>query len=61
VIRDPDAARTAGIAAQQIRGDARFIHEDELMGIMDGECRPPLPAGGRDIRATLFVGVYGFF
>ena len=61
VIRDPGAARTARVAAQQVRRDARFIHEDVVASIMDRERRPPLPAGGRNIRATLFVGVYGFF
>jgi hypothetical protein len=61
VIRDPRAARTACVATQDIRGDARFIHEDVLAGIVNGERRPPLPAVGRDIRSTLFVRVYGFF
>ena len=61
VIRDTRAPRTARVAAQQIRGDTRFIHEHVLVGIVDRERRPPLPSGGRDITAPLFVGVDGFF
>jgi hypothetical protein len=34
VIRDARAARTARVAAEQIRGDARFVHEDVPAGIV---------------------------
>jgi hypothetical protein len=61
VIRDARAPRTPSVPTQQIRGDARFIHEHILAGIVDRKRRPPLPTSGRDIRATLFVGVDGFF
>jgi hypothetical protein len=61
VIRNAHPARTSGVATQQIRGDAGFIDEDVLAGIVERQRDPPLTAGGGDVRATLFVGVYGFF
>lgn len=61
VIPDARAAKTPGVAAQQIRGHARFINEDVLARIAEGQRLAPLPPAGCDIRATLFVGVYGFF
>jgi hypothetical protein len=61
VIRDAHPAWTSGVAAQQIRGDAGFIDEDVLAGIVERQRVPPLTAGGGDVRAMLFVGVYGFF
>jgi hypothetical protein len=61
VIREAGAPWTPRIAAEDIRRDARFIHEDVLARVVNGKGRPPLTAGGRDIRSPLFVGVYRFF
>jgi hypothetical protein len=61
VIRDTRAARTARIPPEQIGGDAGFVDEDKPAGVVERLARAPLPARGRDIRAPLFGGVYGFF
>jgi hypothetical protein len=61
VIRDARAAQTAGVAPQQIGRDTRLVNEDVTGRIVERQRLPPLPASGRDIRATLFVGVYCFF
>ena len=61
VIPNARPTRTAGVAAQQIRGHARFIDEDVLSRIANRQRPAPLASGRRDIRAPLFVGVYGFF
>ena len=61
VIRDTRAAQTAGVATQQIGGDPRLVNEDVTGRVMERQRLMPLPASGRDIRATLFVGVYRFF
>ena len=61
VIRDAGAARAARVATEQIRRDARFIHEDVLTSIVERQRLTPLPPGGCDVRSTLFVGVYRFF
>jgi hypothetical protein len=61
VIRDARAAQTAGVAAQQICGDPGFVDEDVLGRIMERQRLPPLASVGRDVRPTLFVGVYRFF
>jgi len=61
VIRDAFAPRASGVATQQIRRDARFIDEDVLRRIVERQRVCPLAPCGGDIRATLFVGVYGFF
>ncbi len=61
VIPNARPTRTAGVAAQQIRGHARFIDEDVLSRIADRQRPAPLASGRRDIRAPLFVGVYRFF
>jgi hypothetical protein len=61
VIRNAGPAQAPRIEPQQIRGHARFIHEDVLAGIVERLRLDPLAARGRDIRSTLFVSVYGFF
>jgi hypothetical protein len=61
VISDARAAQAAGVPAQEIRGHARFVDEDVLSRIVERQRLTPPAPGGRDIRATLFVGVYGFF
>ena len=61
VIRDAIASPAARIAAQEIRRHARFVHEHILPSIMERLHHDPLPPRRRDIRPTLFVGVYGFF
>jgi hypothetical protein len=61
VIGDARPARAARIAPQQIRRHAGLIDEDVLARLVEGQRLGPPAAGGRDIRPTLFVGVYGFF
>lgn len=61
VIPQPQAARAAAVAAQQIGGDARLVEKDIAARIVQGQrVLPPATRGG-NIRATLFVGVYRFF
>ena len=55
------AARAAAIPPEQIRRHAAFIEEDILTDVAEGLPVAPVLAGHHDIRATLFVGVYGFF
>jgi hypothetical protein len=60
-IVQPRAAWAAAIAPQQVRRDATLIEKDVLTDIAQRlGVLPPAP-GGRDIRAPLFVRVYGFF
>ena len=61
VIPNARAAQAAGVATQQIRGHARFVDEDVLSRITQRQRLTPLAPSGRDIRSTLFVGVYRFF
>ena len=61
VIGDAGAAQAARVTTEQIRGHARFIHEDILAGIVERHRLAPLPARGGDVRPTLFVSVHGFF
>jgi len=61
VIAGARAAWTARIPAEQIGGDPRFVDKDEPVGSVERLPLAPLPAGSRDISATLFGGVYGFF
>ena len=61
VIAEPRAARTAAVPPQQIRRDARFVEKVVLPCVPERLQTLPLAAGGRDVRPTLFVGVYGFF
>jgi hypothetical protein len=61
VIADARAARAPGVAPDQIRGDARFIHKDILPRIVQRLGLVPVAPRRRDIRTPLFVGVYGFF
>jgi hypothetical protein len=61
VIRDARAAQTTGIAAEQIGGDARFVDEHVGAGIVKRQQVGPPTARGRDVSATLFGCVYGFF
>lgn len=61
VIVQPDAARTAAVPSQQIGRHATFIEKHVLAHV--AQRLPPLPLspGRGDIRASLLVGVYGFF
>jgi hypothetical protein len=61
VIADPQPARTARVAPEQVGRDPRFVHEDVLPRI--AQRQPVLPAATRRcyITAPLFVGVYRFF
>jgi hypothetical protein len=61
VIPNPCPAHAAGVAAQQICRHARFINEDVLTRVAERQRLAPPASGGGDIRAPLFVGVYGFF
>ena len=61
VIPNARPAKASGVAAQQIGGHARFVDEDVLSRLTKRLGLAPLTASGRDIRSTLFVGVYGFF
>lgn len=61
VIAEARAARAAAIPAQQIGCDAALVEEEILADVAQGLNASPLTACGRDVRPTLFVGVYGFF
>ena len=61
VIVEAHAAGTPPVAAQQIRGDAGFVDEDVGSGVVQRLAVLPLSAGRSDVRASLLVGVYGFF
>ena len=61
VIAEPQAAWAAAVAPQQIGRHARFVEKDEMPGIAERLRLLPVAAGRGDVRATLFVGVYGFF
>ena len=60
VIVEARTARTSAIAAEQIRGDAAFIQKDVVPSVAQRLGLSPLPSRGRDVRSTLFVGVYRF-
>jgi hypothetical protein len=61
VITEPQAARTAAVATQQIGGDAGFVEEDVVTRVAQRLGVLPAAARGGDVRAPLFVGVYRFF
>jgi hypothetical protein len=61
VIAEAFAARAPAIAPEQIRRHAAFIEEDILPDVAERLPDAPALAGPDDIRATLFVGVNGFF
>ena len=61
VIAEARAARAPSIAAQQIRRDAAFIKKQILPHVTQRLPARPVPTRRGDVRATLFVGVYGFF
>ena len=61
VITEPEAARAAAVAAEQVGGDAGFVEKDVVPGIAQRlEVLPAAPCG-RDVSAPLFVGVDRFF
>lgn len=61
VIAQAYASRTPTVAAQEIRGDARFVDEDVRARIVQGLGVLPPAAIGGDVRPSLLVGVYRFF
>ena len=61
VITEPDAAAAPTVPAQQVGRDTTFVEEHVLADIVEGQPQAPLPTRRHDIRASLFVGVYGFF
>ena len=58
---DPDPARRAPVAPQQIRGDARFIEEDQVRGIPSRRAVAPLRPRCRNVQPVVLAGPYGFF
>jgi hypothetical protein len=58
---EPDAARTAAIASQQVRRHATFIEKHVLAHVAQRLPGAPLSPGRGDIRASLLVGVDRFF
>ena len=61
VVLQPDAARAAAVAAQQVRRHPAFIEKHVLAHVAQRLPGLPLSPGRGDIRASLFVGVYRFF
>ena len=61
VIAESHPAGTATVPPQQIRRHAAFIEKHVTAYIANREPLAPQAPSGRDIRPTLFVGVYGFF
>jgi hypothetical protein len=61
VIVEARPTGTPPIAPQEIGRDPAFIDEHVLPHVAKREPRAPVPAGRRDVRPMLFVGVYGFF
>lgn len=61
VIMEPGPAETATVATQQIGRDTAFVNEHVLASVPECLAVSPLPALGRDVSASLLVGVYGFF
>ena len=55
------AARTAAVAAQEIRRHATFIEEHVVRHVVQGLRVLPVAARVRDVRATLLGGVDGCF
>ena len=61
VIVQPDPARTAAVPAQQVGRHATFIEKHVLAHVAERLPGSPLPTLRRDVSASLFLGVDGFF
>ncbi len=61
VVAEPQAARTAAVATQQVGGDTGFVDEHIAARVVDRLRVLPAAARRRDISAPLFVGVDRFF
>jgi len=61
VVDSARAARTARIATQEIRRDARLVDKDERPRVVQGLRVAPAPPFSGDVGASLFAGVYRFF
>jgi len=61
MVSQAQTAPAPPIASQEIRGDTAFVEEDIASHVTKGLPGAPPPAGRRDVRPTLFVGVDGFF
>ena len=61
IVAQPDAARTASVATQQISGDTGFVDEDVGARVVQRLRVLPAPPRRGDVRPSLLVGVYGFF
>ena len=61
VVAEPHAARTAAVPPQQVGRHTAFIDEDVLADVPQGQPVAPAAAVSRDVGASLFVRVDGFF
>ena len=61
VIPHAEPAGAAAITAQEIGRHAGFVEEDVLPSVTYRQPVLPPSACRRDVRASLFVGVYRFF
>jgi len=61
VVVQADAARTPAVAAQQVSRHTALVQKHILTGIVQRQPVSPVPPLRRDVSASLFVGVYGFF
>ena len=61
VVMQASPSRTPAIASQEVGRHPALIEEDILAGVTQRQPRAPLPTLRGDVRAPLFVGVYGFF
>ena len=61
VIAEARAARTTSVAAQQVRRDPALIQKEVLADVSERLHARPVAPRRRDVRPTLFGGVYGFF
>ncbi len=61
VVMNADAPGRAAVPPQQIRGDARFIKEDEVAWIPGRGAPVPRGSGEDEVRSVVLAGPYGFF
>ena len=61
VVVEAGPTRTPAVAAQQVGGYAALVQKDVATGVVQGQPLPPVATLRRDVRPSLFVGVYGFF
>jgi len=61
VVVQARTARTPPIAAQQVGRHAALVQKHILTGVVQRQPVPPISTLRRDVRASLFIGVDGFF